>query len=121
VARCLALFSEANPDCKYEVMTGEALTLLQEVMEADREMNPAERAVIQEVEAIFKSARPLTVADKAIHLASSSVIRVQEGAHQALGKVTQVSSSMADRIRRKVAAGPAMSNKQDQRPDDGKP
>jgi hypothetical protein len=97
------------------------LTLLQEVMEADREMHPAERAVIQEVEAIFKSARPLTVADKAIHLASSSATRVQVGAHQALGKVTQVSSSLADRIRRKVAAGPAMSGKQDQGPDDGKP
>ena len=121
VARCLALFSEANPDCKYKVMTGEALTLLQEVMEADREMHPAERAVIQEVEAIFKSARPLSVADKAIHLASSSATRVQVGAHQALGKVTQASSSVAGRIRRMVAAGPAMSGKKDEGPVDGTP
>jgi uncharacterized tellurite resistance protein B-like protein len=121
VAKCLALFSEANPDCKYEVMTGEALKLLLEVMEADRQIHPGERAVIQEVEAIFKSARPQTVADKAINLASSSATWAKEGAHQALGKVTEVSSSVADRIRKKAATGPGKSGKNDQGQGYGKP
>jgi uncharacterized tellurite resistance protein B-like protein len=103
VAKCLALFSEANPDCKYEVMTGETLKLLQEVMEADREIHPAEQAVIREVQAIFEDARPQTVADKAMNLASTSVTRAKEGAHQVLGKVSDMSSSVADRIRKQVA------------------
>jgi uncharacterized tellurite resistance protein B-like protein len=111
VARCLALFSEANPDCKYEVMTGETLKLLQEVMEVDRQIHPAERAAIQEVEAIFKSARPQTIAAKAIHLASSSATRAKAGADHALGKVTELSSSVADQIRKKVATGPGKSGK----------
>ena len=105
VAKCLALFSEANPDCKYEVMTGETLKLLQEVMEADREIHAAEQAVIKEVEAIFNSARPQTVADKAINLATTSATRAKEGAHHVLGKVSEVSSSVTDRIRKKIATG----------------
>jgi uncharacterized tellurite resistance protein B-like protein len=105
VAKCLAVFSEANPDCKYEVMTGETLKLLQEVMEADRETHPTEQAVIREVEAIFEAARPQTVADKAINLANTSATRAKEGTHQVLGKVSEVSSFVADRIRKQVAAG----------------
>jgi len=105
VAKCLALFSEANPDCKYEVMTGESLKLLQEVMEADREIHDAEQAVITEVEAIFNSARPQTVADKAINLATTSATRAKEGAHHVLGKVSEVSSSVTDRLRKKIATG----------------
>ena len=97
VAKCLALFSEANPDCKYEVMTDETLKLLQEVMEADRQIHPAEQAVIKEVEAIFNSARPQTVADKAINLATSSASQAKKGAQQALGKVSEVSSSVIKR------------------------
>jgi uncharacterized tellurite resistance protein B-like protein len=105
VAKCLALFSEANPDCKYEVMTDETLKLMQEVMDSDREIHPAEQAVIREVQAIFEAARPLTVADKAVNLASTSATRAKEGAHHVLGKVSEVSSSVADRIRKQVAAG----------------
>ena len=105
VAKCLAVFSEANPDCKYEVMTGETLKLLQEVMEADREIHPAEQAVIREVQAIFEAARPETVAGKAIKLANTSATLAKEGAHQVLGKVSEVSYSVADRIRKQVAAG----------------
>lgn len=112
VAKCLALFSEANPDCKYEVMTGETLKLLQEVMEADREIHPAEQAVIREVQAIFEDARPQTVADKAMNLASTSVTRAKEGAHQVLGKVSDVSSSVADRIRKQVATNSGKSGKE---------
>ena len=105
VAKCLAVFSEANPDCKYEVMTSETLKLLQEVMEADRQIHPAEQAAIKEVEAIFNSARPQTVADKAINLASTSATRAKEGAHHVLGKVSEVSSSVTDRIRKKISTG----------------
>jgi hypothetical protein len=113
VAKCLAVFSEANPDCKYEVMTGETLKLLQEVMEADREIHPAEQAVIREVQAIFEAARPQTVADKAMNLASTSVTRAKEGAHQVLGKVSDMSSSVADRIRKQVATNSGKSGKED--------
>lgn len=105
VAKCLALFSEANPDCKYEVMTGETLKLLQEVMEADRQIHPAEQAVIKEVEAIFNSARSQTVADKAINLATSSASQAKKGAQHALGKLSEVSSSLTDRIRKKIDTG----------------
>lgn len=112
VAKCLAVFSVANPDCKYEVMTGETLKLLQEVMEADRQIHPAEQAVIREVQAIFEAARPQTVADKAMILASTSATRAKEGAHQVLGKVSEVSSSVADRIRQQVAASSDKSGRQ---------
>jgi len=105
VAKCLALFSEANPDCKYEVMKGETLKLLQEVMEADRQIHTAEQAAIAQVEAIFKSARPETFADKAINLATSSASQAKKGAQQALGKVSEVSSSVTDRLRKKIATG----------------
>jgi hypothetical protein len=80
-------------------------------MEVDRQIHPAERAAIQEVEAIFKSARPQTIAAKAIHLASSSATRAKAGADHALGKVTELSSSVADQIRKKVATGPGKSGK----------
>lgn len=118
VAQCLAVFSEANPDCKYEVMTGETLKMLQEVMEADRQIHPAEQAVIREVEAIFEAARPLTVADKAINLASTSATLARQGAHQVMGKVSEVSSSVADRIRKQVSTRSGKSRKEEQ--DDGK-
>lgn len=112
VAKCLALFSEANPDCKYEVMTDETLKLLQEVMESDREIHPAEQAVIREVQAIFETARPLTVADKAVNLTTTSATRAKEGAHHVLGKVSEVSSSVTDRIRKKIATGPGNPGKE---------
>jgi uncharacterized tellurite resistance protein B-like protein len=112
VAKCLALFSQANPDCKYEVMIEETLKLLHEVMKADRHIHPAEQAVIKEVEAIFKSARPQTVADKAINLATTSATRAKEGAHQVLGKVSEVSSAVTDRIRKKTATGSGNSGKE---------
>lgn len=102
VTRCLAVFSEANPDYKYEVMTGETLKLLQEVMEADLQIYPAEQAVIHEVEAISEAARPQTVADKAISPANTSATLAKEGAHHVLGKVSDVSSSVADRMRNMV-------------------
>jgi hypothetical protein len=93
-------------------MTGETLKLLQEVMEADREIHAAEQAVIKEVQAIFETARPLTVADKAINLATTSATRAKEGAQQALGKVSEVSSSLTDRIRKKIATGSGNSSKE---------
>jgi uncharacterized tellurite resistance protein B-like protein len=114
VAKCLALFSEANPDCKYEVMTGETLKLLQEVMEADRQIHPAEQDAIAKVEAIFESARPETFADKAINLATSSASHAKKGAQQALGKVSEVSSSVTDRLRKKIATGTGNSGKDDE-------
>jgi uncharacterized tellurite resistance protein B-like protein len=113
VATCLALFSEANPDCKYEVMTGETLKLLQEVMEADRQIHPAEQAAIAQVEEIFKSARPQTFADKAINLANTSVARAKKGAHQVLDKASEMSSSVADGIRERIPTGSGKSGKKD--------
>jgi hypothetical protein len=111
VAKCLALFSEANPDCKYEVMTGETLKLLQEVMEADRQIHPAEQAVIAQVEAIFKSARPKTVSEKAADMVSTSATEVRKGADLAVGKVSEAVSSMTDRFRKGVVGGSADSSK----------
>jgi hypothetical protein len=111
VAKCLALFSEANPDCKYEVMTGETLKLLQEVMEADRQIHPAEQDAIAQVEAIFKSARRKTVAEKAADMVSTSATEVRKGADLAVGKVSEAVSSMTDRFRKGVVGGSADSSK----------
>ena len=114
VAKCLAVFSQANPDCKYEVMTGETLKWLQEVMQADRQIHPAEKAVIREVQAIFEAARPQTVTDKALNLANNSATLAKEGAHHVMGKVSEASSSVTDRIRRRAAASSGKAGKEDQ-------
>jgi hypothetical protein len=113
VAKCLASFSVTNPDCKYEVMTGETLKLLQEVMEADRQIHPAEQTAIAQVEEIFKSARPQTLADKAINLANKSVARAKEGAHQVRDKASELSSSVADGIRERIPTGSGKLGKKD--------
>ena len=114
VAKCLAVFSQANPDCKYEVMTGETLKWLQEVMQADRQIHPGEQAVIREVQATFEAERPLTVADKALNLANNSATLAKEGAHHVMGKVSEVSSSVADRIRRQATTSSGKSGEKDQ-------
>jgi uncharacterized tellurite resistance protein B-like protein len=111
VATCLALFSKTNPDCKYEVMTGETLKLLQEVMEADRQIHPAEQDAIAKVEAIFESARRKTVAEKAADMVSTSATEVRKGADLTVGKVSEAFSSLSDRLRKGVVGGSADSSK----------
>jgi uncharacterized tellurite resistance protein B-like protein len=111
VAKCLALFSKTNRDCKYEVMTGETLKLLQEVMEADRQIHPAEQDAIAKVEAIFESARPKTVAEKAADMVSTSATEVRKGADLTVGKVSEAVSSLTDRFRKGVVGGSADSSK----------
>jgi uncharacterized tellurite resistance protein B-like protein len=111
VAKCLALFSKTNPDCKYEVMKGETLKLLQEVMEADRQIHPAEQAAVAQVEAIFKSARRKTVAEKAADMVSTSAAEVRKGVDLTVGKVSEAFSSLSDRHRKGVVGGSADSSK----------
>jgi hypothetical protein len=83
-------------------MTRETLNLLREVMDADRRADLAELAVIQEVEAIFESARPKTMAEKAADLASATAKDVKRGADKVRSSVTGISTSVAKRLRRQV-------------------
>jgi hypothetical protein len=81
-------------------MTRETLNLLREVMDADRRADPAELAVIQEVEAIFESERPKTMAEKAADLASVTAKDVKRGADKVMSSVTGIPASVAKRLRR---------------------
>jgi uncharacterized tellurite resistance protein B-like protein len=92
-------------------MTGETLKLLQEVMEADRQIHPAEQDAIAQVEAIFKSARRKTVAEKAADMVSTSATEVRKGADLTVGKVSEAFSSLSDRLRKGVVGGSADSSK----------
>ena len=52
-ARALAEYKRQNPDCNYDAMSAEILSLLTEIAQADGHLDPAEEAAISEVRKIF--------------------------------------------------------------------
>ncbi len=106
IAKCLAVFSQANPDCKYEEMTRETLKLLQEMMEADREIHSAEQRIIKEVEEVFASARPQTAVEKVLQetsdLVGKSATRARTGANQVLRKLSEAAASPLDKMKKRA-------------------
>ena len=106
IAKCLAVFSQANPDCKYEEMTRETLKLLQEMMEADRQINPSEQRIIKEVEAVFASARPQTAVERVLQetsdLVDKSATLARKGANQVRRKLSEAAASPLDKMKKRA-------------------
>lgn len=63
LARQLADFIQTNPDCNYEVMTGELLAFLRTVAEADEAIDEREELALEKIAAVFAEAQPSLLKD----------------------------------------------------------
>jgi hypothetical protein len=57
LAKALATFQRANPDCNPRAMQDELMKFLREVSEADGIINPREERALAAIDAVFKSER----------------------------------------------------------------
>ena len=82
IAKALAAFQNANPDCNGEAMRTELLAFLREVVEADGVLDEREELAIDAIAAVFKTQKSLT-----LHKVGKSLSSLGDDASSALGEM----------------------------------
>ncbi len=86
-AATLSAFARDNPDCKADVMLGDILAFLREVMEADGRIDEREEMAIERVETVFSEEMRFSVSRNVAPIAEATgrlVGRVSSGIGSAL-------------------------------------
>lgn len=79
LARQLADFIQTNPDCNYEVMTGELLAFLRAVAEADGDIDEREELALEKLAAVFEDARRSLLKDSLATVGSGLSATLDKG------------------------------------------
>tara|TARA_R110002072_G_scaffold3149_7_gene23526 strand:- start:14740 stop:15582 length:843 start_codon:yes stop_codon:yes gene_type:complete len=83
VAKVLAEFKKANPDCNYKTMTQETLSFLKEIIEVDGKIDEREEMAVEKVEAIFEEINQISFKK----IALDGMGNIKEGAERVISKL----------------------------------